>query len=706
MSKQTPWYAIRRKTAIAAAASGVAAAAEIYVYGDIGESWYEETVGAAQFVRELNELDVDQITIRINSMGGSVPDGLAIYNAIRRHRATITTEIDGMAFSIASLIAMAGDVVNMANNAMLMIHAPWTYAAGNSVELRETADQLDTWAAAMSTSYAARTGDQPAMLALLTDGKDHYYTAAEAVAEKFVDAVTDAMPVAASAARDLPLNRYRSLPAALLAGGNPVAAATPSPEPSMPQTTTPTAANPTPATPVAAAPTPAAPAVPAAAGGAISPEARAEVLRIEASRRQSVRASFAPFAASPGVADLQRTCEDDAAITAEAAGQRLLAHLGAQATPIAGGGVSTVQDEADKRRGGVVAALLVRAGHASKEQIAAHSSNPFRGMTLLEHARASLEAAGINARGMDKREIVAAAFTQSTSDFPVLLTDAIHRTLLSAYAVQALTWQRFCKRGSVSDFRAHNRFRVGSLGNLQAKNELGEYKSVAIPDGERSTISALTKGFIINLSREIVINDDLGAITDQSAAMGRAAARTVEADVYALINSNAGLGPVLADGKTLFHADHGNIGTGGVMSTTTFNEFRVLMGSQRDVSGNDYLDISPAVLLVPLGMEAGAKLLNQAQYEPSTGKNAYTPNISLGMFRDIVGTPRLTGTRYSAFADANEAPAIEVAFLDGIDTPFLEQESAFTTDGTAFKVRLDYGVAGHDYRGAATNAGA
>lgn len=705
-SNQTPWYAIRRKTAVAAAVLGVVAAAEIFIYGDIGESWYEETVSAAQFVRDLNALDVDQITIRINSIGGSVPDGLAIFNAIRRHRASITTEIDGMAFSIASLIAMAGDVVNMASNAMLMIHAPWTYTAGNSAQLRETADQLDTWAAAMSTSYAARTGDQPAMLALLTDGKDHYYTAAEAVAEKLVDAVTDPMPVAASAARDLPLNRYRSLPAALLAGGNPVAAATPSPEPSMPQTTTPTAANPTPATPVAAAPTPAAPAVPVAAGGAITPEAHAEVLRVEASRRQSVRASFAPFAAHPGVAELQRTCEDDASITPDAAGQRLLAHLGGQATPIAGGGITTVQDEADKRRGGVVAALLVRAGHASKEQIAAHSGNPYRGHTLLELARASLEAAGINARGMDKREVVAAAFTQSTSDFPVLLTDAIHRTLLSSYAVQALTWQRFCKRGTVSDFRAHNRFRVGSLGNLQAKNELGEYKSVAIPDGEKSTISAGTKGYIINLSREIVINDDLGAITDQAAAMGRAAARTVEADVYALINSNGGLGPVLADGKTLFHADHGNIGVAGAMSTTTFNEFRVLMGSQKDVSGNDYLDISPAVLLVPLGMEAGAKLLNQAQYEPSTGKNAYTPNISLGMFRDIVGTPRLTGTRYSAFADANEAPAIEVAFLDGNDTPFLEQESAFTTDGTSFKVRLDYGVAGHDYRGAATNAGA
>ena len=709
-----PWYAIRRKTDIAAAATGVSSAAEIYIYGDIGESWWEETVSAAQFVKDLNALTVDQITVRINSMGGSVPDGLAIYNAMRRHKAEITTEIDGMAFSIASLIAMGGDKVNMAGNAMMMIHAPWTYAAGNAVEFRKIADQLDTWSAAMSSSYAARTGDQPGMLALLTDGEDHYYTADEAVAAKLVDTATDPMPIAASAARDMPLNRYRSLPAALQATGiHAASAASSADEESMKKYLSHVVLAAIGAAGAAAAgggsatpPVALAPAAPAPAAAAATPEARAAILAAEQGRRVSVRAAFAPFAAHAGVLEMQRACEDDPAISPEAAGQRLLAHLGAQAQPIVGASVVTVEDEGDKRRDGVVAALLVRAGHASKEQIAAHGGNPYRGSTLLELARASLDAAGVKSSGLDKREVVAAAFTQSTSDFPILLTDAIHRTLLAAYAVQALTWQRFCKRGTVSDFRAHNRFRVGSLGNLQAKNELGEYKSVAIPDGEKSSIAAGTKGFIINLSREIVINDDLGAITDQAAAMGRAAARTVEADVYALLSSNGGLGPILADGKTLFHADHKNIGEAGAMSTTAFNEFRVLMAQQTDVSGNDFLDISPAVWLGPIGLESGAKLLNQAQYEPSTGKNSFTPNISLGLFRDIVGTPRLSGSRYYAFADANEAPAIEVAFLDGIDTPFLEQESAFTTDGASFKVRLDYGVAGHDYRGAATNAGA
>src|SRR5690606_61441 len=97
---------------------------------------------AADFVRELNALKNEQITIRINSVGGSVPDGLAIYNAIKRHPSKVTIAIDGMAMSIASLIAMAGES-HMASNAMLMIHAPWSVAAGNAKVHREHADMLD-----------------------------------------------------------------------------------------------------------------------------------------------------------------------------------------------------------------------------------------------------------------------------------------------------------------------------------------------------------------------------------------------------------------------------------------------------------------------------------------------------------------------------------------------------------------------------------
>lgn len=693
------WYAIRRRTPVAAAAAGEAgAAAEIYIYGDIGESWWNESITASQFVRDLNELEADSITVRINSFGGSVPDGLAIHNAIRRHKASITTEIDGVAFSIASLIAMAGDEVRMADNAMFMVHAPWTYAAGNAAELREHADRLDTWATAMSTAYSRRTGDQPAVLALLTDGQDHYYTAAEALAAGFIDAVSDAMPVAASAARDVPLSRYRSLPASMQAVRTTAAAAatTPQEQTPMPQAT-PQAAAPASATPAAAA----APQAPAADTAAI--------LAADQARRAGIRAAFQPHLHADGVQALLQQCEDDHAVTAEAAGLRLLAHVGRAMQPAAGADVRTIEDERDKFVAAGVQAILARGNIAvdSSGTVRADGANPLRGRKLLAIAEACLLRAGVRTDGMDQRAIVAAAFTTSRSDFPILLENTLHKTLLAAYALQADTWTRFCARGSVSDFRAHNRYRVGSLSNLEAKNELGEYRNKAIPDGEKATIKAGTKGNIINISREMIIDDDLGAFTGLASSLGRAAKRTVEADVYAALLSNGGMGPTLLDGKALFHADHGNIaGTAAAPTVASFEAGRVLMRTQKDVGGNDYLEISPQIWLGPDSLVGQAKVVVNSTYDPDATNKLQRANIAAGLVGDIVGTPRLSGNRWYFFADPSQAPVMEVAFLDGIDTPYIEMEEAFTTDGARWKARLDYGVAGIDYRGAMTNAGA
>lgn len=695
-----PWYSIRKHGAVSAAAMGAMSAAEIFIYGDIGESWWAETVSAAQFVKDLAALDAERITIRINSMGGSVPDGIAIHNAIKRHKAATTTVVDGMALSIASLIALAGDTVEMAENATMMIHAPWTVVGGNAVDLRATADLLDTWAKAMATSYAAKSGQSnEAVMALLTDGKDHWYTAAEALAAGFCDAVTTALPIAASAQR-FDLSRYRNVPAALAAG--------------VVAPSTPVAAPAAPVTPVAAATstsencmsqhqTPAAP----APGAALDAEAiRAQALADDQARRAGIRAKFGAFMAKAGVPELATACENDAACTVQAAADKLLAHIGKDITPVAGT-IVTVMDEADKRRGAVMDALMVRANVASAEQrqtVQAH--NPFRGHTLLDLARASLQAAGIRTDGMDKMQIVGSAFTQSTSDFPVLLENTMHKTLQQAYALAADTWTRFCARGSVSDFRAHNRYRVGSLGNLDAKGELGEFKSKAIPDGEKASITAATKGNIINLSREAIINDDLNAFVGLAAMLGRAAKRTVESDVYTTLALNGGLGPTMGDGYSLFHANHGNITTAAALSAAAIDLDRVAMASQMNVGANDYLDLRPQTLLVPVALGGTAKSINMAEYDPDTANKLQKPNTVRGLFGDIVDTPRLSGTRRYLFAATSEAPVLEVAFLDGNDAPYLESETGFTVDGTRWKVRLDFGIAAVDYRGAVTNAGA
>lgn len=669
-----PWYEIKAK----AANDGEPTSAEIHIFGDIGESWWDETVTAKQFVKDIAAIDADLITVRINSFGGSVTDGVAIYNAIKRHPATVTVSIEAAAYSIASLIAMAGDTVEMAENALMMIHAPATSAWGNSNDMRESADMLDKYAQAMASSYVGKSGQSHEdIMALLSDGKDHWYSAEEAKAAGFVDEITNAVLVAASARIQADgLKRFArqsiSHPAA--------AAAQPPKENTMPN-----------------------PAIPEAAASA-TVEAAA-ILAADKARRESIRAEFAPFAHVAGIGAVQAACEDDHNVTVEGAAQKILAHIAKQSTPVGATHVETIEDETDKQRAGITASLLVRAGVADDATRQAARASAHRGAKLLDLAKASLTRAGVRFDHMDQMQIVAAAFTQGSSDFPILLENAMHKALQMAYATAPDTWSRFCATGSVSDFRAHNRYRVGSLGNLDSMTELGEFKNKSIPDGEKASVSIGTKGNIINLSRQAIINDDLGAFVGLAAQLGRAGRRTIEAAVYALLAENSGLGPTMGDSKTLFHADHGNIGTAGAISVTTIEDGRVKMASQVDHSGNEFLDLRPAVLLCPLALGGQARVINDAQYDPDTANKMQRPNMVRGLFRDVVDTPRLTGTRNYMFADPAEAPVIEVAFLDGNQEPYVEQQAGFSVDGTQYKVRLDFGVAAVDYRGAVTNAG-
>lgn len=373
----------------------------------------------------------------------------------------------------------------------------------------------------------------------------------------------------------------------------------------------------------------------------------------------------------------------------------------------------------EKFREGAAQSIIVRSGlgamiekHSGKRQ----EAGEFRGLTLLDLARRSLEMAGVSTKGMDKRAIVGLAFTQrdiggmnGTSDFAVLLENTMHKILLAAYATTPDTWSRFCRTGSVSDFRAHPRYRKGSFGVLDSKNQHGEFKSKSIPDGEKNSLTAKSKGNIIALTREAIINDDMGVFSDLTADLGRAAKLTVEVDVFALLALNSGLGPSMSDGNPLFHArtNGSNIGTGAALSAASIDADRVLMASQKDVSGNDYIDLRPAILLVPVGLGGQARVINQSQYDPDTvaNKAQMKPNLVAGLYRDIVDTPRISGTRRYSFADKDIAPVIEVAFLEGVQEPFLETKDGWRMDGVEMKARLDYAVGAIDHRGATTNAG-
>ena len=132
--------------------------AEIRIDGIVGETWEGDGVSARRFIERLNTLTAPRINVRINSPGGSVFDGLAIYNALRAVGRKITVTVDGIAASIAAVIAMAGDEIVMPANSYLMVHRPWTIAAGNSDELIAEAGTLEDLTKTITGIFADRSG--------------------------------------------------------------------------------------------------------------------------------------------------------------------------------------------------------------------------------------------------------------------------------------------------------------------------------------------------------------------------------------------------------------------------------------------------------------------------------------------------------------------------------------------------------------------
>lgn len=134
------------------------ARAEIFIFGDITSwEWFESDVSSYTLAKELAALgDVQEIDVHINSYGGEVSEGLAIYNQLKNSKARVTTYCDGFACSIASVIFMAGNTRVMNEASLLMIHNPWTYAAGNAAELRKEADDLEVIAEASINAYLNR----------------------------------------------------------------------------------------------------------------------------------------------------------------------------------------------------------------------------------------------------------------------------------------------------------------------------------------------------------------------------------------------------------------------------------------------------------------------------------------------------------------------------------------------------------------------
>lgn len=669
--------------------------AEILIHESIGEDWFGSGLTSKRFARELKDLgDVDQIHVRINSPGGSVTDGVAIYNTLKAHGARVDVTVEGMAASIASIIAMAGDKIVIGQGALMMIHSPWTFAVGSSEDMRETADVLDKFEAALIDIYESRSGQPRDSISAMLKAET-WMNGEEAVRLGFAD---EAMNGGDEEAAALLIDEHK-------AHFKKFAKEFRQPADITPQR-------------IAAALSPSAHAVKEtqvteeekraaaeAAAKKAAQDAAQAALKAETDRRQQIRDAFGKFSVQHR--ELLDACLDDVNCSADAARAKLLAKVGDGVAPTAS--VQLIADSRDKFLVGAGQAIMVRAGVEKRE-----GSNEFYGRSLCDLAEAALKLNGISTTGLSKDGIARKVLgSHTTSDFPLLLSNTAGKVLRTAYALAPITWNRWCKKGSVPDFKPSSRHTLGSFSSLLTKPERGEYKQGTTGE-ERETITAGTKGRYISLSREMIVNDDLGGFADMSRKMGRAAARTVEKDVYALLTSAAGAGPTMSDGGALFNATavttpggHANLTSSGTaISVASIAVGEAAMLAQKDKTLEDFILVQPKVLLCsPAKKQIAWEVVNSLT-DVSQANAAKKNYVQSQLNLEVVASPYLSGNPWYLFADANDAEVIEVAFLDGVEEPFIDEEIEFMTDSLNMKVRLDYGVAAIDWRPGYRNAGA
>lgn len=668
--------------------------AEVLIYDPIGADWFGNGVTAKRFRDDLEAMgDVSEIVVRINSPGGEVFDGLSIYNTLKDHPAKITVHVDGLAASIASVIAMAGDRIVMGEGAMFMVHSPWTIAAGNADNMRETADMLDKVEVGLVDAYVSRTGNPRATVQKWMEGET-WFTRDEALAAGLateIAGVESDVPVAFGPLKVAAQQQFRAF-AAVMANRSQIPAIVPDTSKSAgaDEETTMTVEN------------------TSSVPNTDIQDALQRGMAAERARVADIKARFGRFADSHRA--LLDACVADPACTADAAAAKLLAKLGEGAEPLAPR-VSVTRDSREAFLEGAGKALEARVGLGTREV-----GNEFNGLGLADIAQKALNIAGISTTGLTRdgiaRKVLA---THTSSDFPQLLSVTAGKVLRAAYDNFPDTWSAFAAAGSVSDFKVHPRIQLGSFGNLATIPEGSEYTYGTTAENYENA-SAITKGRAIALTRQMIVNDDLGGFNRRAAIMGRAAKRTVNSDVYAYLTSGASNhGPTSTDTGQYFNATavttaggHANLTSSGTaLSVASLGVGRTAMRKQKDATLTETLNIQPAVLVVPVGKEDLARELLASTTDPSQS-NANKPNIYRNAFT-VVSDPYLDGvsaTAWYLFANPADVAAFEVVFLDGNQTPFVDDMIDFDTDAMKFKIRLDYGVAIGDWRAGYKNVGA
>lgn len=317
-----------------------------------------------------------------------------------------------------------------------------------------------------------------------------------------------------------------------------------------------------------------------------------------------------------------------------------------------------------------------------------------------EMAREILHLRGITVSGLSPAALITRAL-HTTSDFGLIVGDTIGRTLRAAYQAAPTGIRLLGRQTTARDFRSVNKIMLGEAPILEKLNEHGEIKSGTMAQAKEAyRVETFAKK--IGITRQVLVNDDLGAFADLARRMGQAAAETEAKTLVDLLESGSGNGPTMNDNKALFHNDHGNkAASGAVIADTSLSAARLAMRSQTGLSGQR-ISATPKYLLVPPALETTAeKWLATIAAAKASDVNPFSNSFTL------VVEPRLSNaTRWYITADPAEMDGLEYAYLAGGEGPQVESRSGWEVDGVEVRAMLDFGAGFIDWRGWYVNAGA
>lgn len=416
----------------------------------------------------------------------------------------------------------------------------------------------------------------------------------------------------------------------------------------------------------------------------------------EAQNRATINAEIRAMAATAGLDQAWIDAQIDAEATPDTAReaaftamQQRSAHQGTRTTR-----ADITLDHTDPQVTAARAGEALFARSHPEHDISA-PARAYAHMTTMDLARDALRRSGASVSGLSADTVLTRALT-TTSDYPLILGDAVNRELRAAYNAAPSGARQLARQTAARDFRGKRKLMLGEAPALEKVNEHGEFRNGAV-DEAQETYRLDTFGKIIGVSRQAIINDDLGAFTDLPRKMG-IAARAFENDfIVGLILSN----PAMSDGKAVFHADHRNLAVSSdpapndilTMDIATMAGARLAMRRQT-APGGMLIDVTPRFVLVPPELETTAeKLLAEIAATKTDDVNPFA-NLTL------LVEPRLTDAkRFYVAADPASVDGLEYAYLEGAPGPQIETRAGFEVDGVQIKVRLDFGGGWIDHRG-------